>query len=71
MSFAIYGESDTYVHLVAAETKREVVRLFLEDIRSVNKELKKITNVYAVESNQENIELQRYVEALIIEAGAK
>lgn len=71
MSFAIYGESDTYVHLVTADTKSAVVHLFLQDIESVNKELKNIINVYAVEGNQENTALERYIEALINEAAGK
>lgn len=68
MSFAIYGESETYVHLVTGETESEAVELFLEDITSVNQELKNITNVYAVNRNQEATSLERYIEALIKEA---
>jgi anion-transporting ArsA/GET3 family ATPase len=68
MSYAIYGESETYIHLVTADTESEVVDLFLEDIKSVNQELKNITNVYAVNRNQEASDLERYIESMIKEA---
>jgi hypothetical protein len=65
MSFAIYGESDTYVHLVTADTESEAVALFIDDVNSVGVNLKNVMNVYAVERNQEAVSLQRYVQALI------
>lgn len=64
-SFALYGESDTYVHLVGATTFDEAVRLFLEDVENVGVELKNVFNVYAAVGNQENRMLENHVIELI------
>lgn len=65
MSFAIYGESGAYVHLVGATTFDEAVSLFLEDVESVGVELKNVFNVYAAVGNQENRMLENHVIELI------
>lgn len=69
MSFALYGESQSYVHLVSAETAEKAVSLFLEDLREVGVELKTVLNIFAVEGNKENKELEDFVTDLIREAG--
>lgn len=68
MSFAIYGESDSYVHLVTAETSEKALSLFLDDIHEVGASLKRVFNVYAVEGNHEDKDLEDYIENMINEA---
>jgi hypothetical protein len=65
MSFAIYGESDAYVHLVSATSESEAIALLLEDVHSVGVELKNVFNVYATEGREECKVLEDYVEKLI------
>jgi len=65
MSFAIYGESDSYVHLVSAPYESEAIALLLEDISSVDVQLKNVFNVYATEGRHECKRLEDYVEKLI------
>lgn len=68
MSFAIYGESNAYVHLVSADTKEQAVREFLADIAEFNVPLQAVINVYAVEGRDECKDLEDFVQELIEEA---
>jgi hypothetical protein len=65
MSFAIYGESNGYVHLVAGDSRTEVVNLFIEDLQATGVDINEIFNVFGVENNQEDKELEDCVEKLI------
>lgn len=68
MSFAIYGESTGYVHLVSALTREKVIHLFLEDVKDVGVDIKAVYNIYAVEDSQEDKELEDFIEMVIKEA---
>lgn len=65
MSYAIYGESTGYVHLVAGDSRTEVVNLFIKDLQTTGVDINEIFNVFAVENNQEDKELEDCVEKLI------
>lgn len=67
MAFAIYGETSGYVHLVSADTREEVVNLFIADLVEVNVELCEVYNVFAVKDNQEDKSLEDEIENLIKE----
>lgn len=64
-TYAIYAESDGYVHLVTGMTETQVVNLLIEDIVSVNVNLRDIFNVYAVNGRQENVALENRINKLI------
>lgn len=68
MSFAIYGESLGYVHLVTAEDQDSVLRMFFDDVKSCNVQLEHIGNIYAVEGKDECLDLQDAVNKAIQEA---
>jgi hypothetical protein len=68
MSFAIYGESDTYVFLVSAETKELALTEFIDDVASMGVKLANVYNVYAVNGRDEFAELENQVNKLIKEA---
>lgn len=65
MSYAIYGESLAYVHLVAAPTAQEALRLFLEDVESVGLRLSYVSNIYAAIWGEEATELENKINELI------
>ena len=65
MSFAIYGESNGYVHLVSADTRAKAVDLFVADIQEVGVDINAVYNVYAVENNREDKELEDFIEEMI------
>lgn len=65
MSFAIYGESDTYVHLVTADTRVDVLNMFLADLVEFGVKIQNVFNVYAVENNSEDKDLEDFIEKLI------
>lgn len=65
MSFAIYGESTGYVHLVSADTRAKAVDLFITDIQEVGVEINAVYNVYAVQDNKEDKDLEDFIEEMI------
>lgn len=68
MSFALYGESDAWVHLVSADTREQVVNEFLADLHEFNVPLSAVINVYAVEGREECKDLEDLIQGLIEEA---
>jgi hypothetical protein len=68
MSFALYGESDAYVHLISADTQEQAVSDFLADLREFNVPLHAVINVYAVEGRDECKDLEDLIQELIEEA---
>lgn len=69
MSFAIYGESQTYVHLTSGDTREGVIEAFLRDVREVDVDLGSVFNIFAVENSREDRDLENEVIKLIWEAG--
>lgn len=68
MSFAVYGESQAYVHLSSADTREEVVKAFLTDLSDVGVDISTVFNVFAVEKSREDSDLEDEIRHLIIEA---
>lgn len=68
MSFAIYAESDTYVHLVGGETAAETFDLFIKDLNECGVKIKDVFNVYAVNGKDEAIELENVINEMIRDA---
>jgi hypothetical protein len=68
MSYAIYGESDTYVHLVTGKTPSHALSEFFADLDSVGVNIAHITNVYAVKGRDEAVELENAINTIIKEA---
>lgn len=68
MSYAIYGESDTYVHLVTGDTDAHALSEFMEDIKSVGVTIDKVFNIYAVNGREEAVELENALNAIIANA---
>lgn len=71
MSYAIYGESSGYVHLVTGQTPAHVMDEFFADLDSVNVNISKVYNVYAVNGREEFKELEDAIELIIKEAQPK
>lgn len=69
MSFAIYGESQTYVHLTSSDTREGVIQAFIQDVGDVGVELGTVFNIFAVENSREDMELEDEVRNLIKVAG--
>lgn len=67
MSYAIYGESLAYVHLVSANSAVVALARFLEDVKSVGVRLSYVSNIYAVCGSEEATELEDTINALIEE----
>lgn len=65
MSYAIYGESETYVFLVTGETPAHAVSEFIADVKEMGVALGNVYNVYAVNGRHEDKELEDAVEAII------
>lgn len=65
MSFAVYGESSSYVHLVSANTREDVIALFVADVNEVGVRLSTVHNIYAVENNREDKDLEDFIENII------
>ena len=68
MSYAIYGESDTYVFLVTGETPAHALSEFMQDINDVGVLIRNVYNIYAVNGRQEAVELENAVNAIIADA---
>lgn len=68
MSYAIYGESDAYVHLVTGETPSHVLSEFMSDLASVGVKLGQVYNVYAVNGREEAVDVEDTLNNLIKEA---
>lgn len=71
MSFAIYGESQAYVHLTSSDTRDEVIKAFLTDLSDVGVDIAEVFNVFAVEDSREDKELEDEIRFLINEASYK
>ncbi|MNB97595.1 hypothetical protein D3C75_448260 [compost metagenome] len=68
MSYAIYGESDTYVFLVTGETPAHALSEFMDDVDSCGVLIRNVYNIYAVTGRQEAVELENAVNAIIANA---
>lgn len=68
MSYAIYGESLGYVHLVASECEDAIVSQFIVDVENVGVNLKDVYNVIAVKDSSEYPDLEDRIFKLIKEA---
>lgn len=68
MSFAIYGESQGYVHLTSADTRDKVIKAFLTDLSDVGVDISTVFNVFAVENSREDSDLEDEIRYLISEA---
>lgn len=69
MSFAIYGESNTYVFLATANSREKAVHLFLKDVKDTGVKLAEVFNVFAVEGNKEDKDTEDFITMLIVEDG--
>ena len=69
MSFAIYGESNTYVFLATAATREKVIHLFLKDVQDTGVKLAEVFNIFAVEGNREDKDTEDFITAMIVEDG--
>lgn len=58
MSFAIYGESLTYIHLVSAKTRSQALQDFIADIKSVGVDPATVYGVVAAKGRDEDQKLQ-------------
>lgn len=67
MSYAIYAESEGYVHLVSANTVTEVFNLLTDDIKSVGVTFGQLFNVYACKGGHEYPDLEDLVNKYIKE----
>lgn len=65
MSFAIYGESQTYVHLTSADTRKDVIDAFLNDVACVGVDLATVFNIFAVENSREDRDLENEILKMI------
>ena len=65
MSYAIYGESDSYVHLVTGETPTHALSEFMDDLNSVGVSISNVHNVYAVNGRQEAVEIENALNQMI------
>lgn len=68
MSFAIYGESQTYVHLTSADTREGVIEAFIKDVADVNVDLSTVFNIFAVENSREDRDLENEILKMIEDA---
>lgn len=68
MSYALYGESLAYVHLVAHEDQDTLIDMFFKDVDSMNVKRNEVYNVYAVFGNQECRALEQRVLKMIEES---
>lgn len=68
MSYAIYGESDTYVHLVSGETPAHALSEFMADLDSVGVNIAHVSNIYAVNGREEAVELEDAINQIIKDA---
>lgn len=69
MSFAIYGESPSYVHLVSGDTRNKAINAFIADIQEMGVALSSVYNLFAVENAKEDLELEDFIRQMIEEAG--
>lgn len=65
MSYALYGESLAYVHLVAHEDQDTLIDMFFKDINDMGVKPHEVYNVYAVFGNQECRKLEERVLKII------
>lgn len=68
MSFAVYGETQSYVHLISASTREEAVDLFFSDIAQFGCDPSSVFNVFAVEGDKEDKELEDLILKVVEEA---
>lgn len=68
MSYAIYGESDTYVFLVTGDTHAHVVSEFTNDVHEMGVPLGSVYNIFAVNGREEDKQLEDTLEAIIAQA---
>lgn len=68
--FAIYAESDSYVHLVTAPTSQAAVEYLIEDIEGVCVKLGELRpqTVFAVHGRVEDVEMEDRIVDLIKKA---
>lgn len=71
MSFAIYGESPSYVHLVSGDTRNKAINAFIADVQDVGADLASVYNLFAVENAKEDLELEDFIRQMIEEASVK
>lgn len=69
MSFAIYGESDTYVFLATADTREKAVNMFIKDVVDTGVKLAEVFNIFAVEGDKEDKDTEDFITQLIVEDG--
>lgn len=69
MSFAIYGESNTYVFLATAATRKGAINIFLQDVLDTGVKLAEVFNIFAVEGNREDKDTEDFITQLIVEDG--
>lgn len=67
MTYAIYAESDGYVHLVSAHSVSDVLNLLTKDIHSVAVKYGQLFNVYACKDGDECPDLEDIVNKYIKE----
>lgn len=68
MSYAIYGESDTYVHLVTGDTPAHALSEFMADVEGVGVSIAHVSNIYAVNGREEAVELEDTINKIIKDA---
>lgn len=68
MSYAIYGESDSYVHLVTGDSAAHALSEFMADIESVGVNIAHVINIYAVNGREEAVELEDAINKIIADA---
>lgn len=68
MSYAIYGESDTYVFLVTSPTAEQAIEEFITDVKDVGVKLSHVYNIFAVNGRTEDKYLEDKLEAIIAQA---
>lgn len=68
MSYAIYGESDTYVFLVTSPTSEQAIEEFITDVNDVGVKLSHVYNIFAVNGREEDKQLEDTLEAIIAQA---
>lgn len=61
MSYAIYAESNAYVHLVSASTPAGAFDLLTKDLRDTGVQFKEILKVYACKDGDEFPDLEDLV----------
>ena len=69
MSYAIYGESHSYVFLVTESSREKAVNSFLRDVEDVGVKLSDVFNIFAAKAGrQEDKDTEDFIRGLINEA---